>query len=209
MALTDATMQYLDGRGLVRIADDGTRRIDREEIVARFATTMKAATCDDIDRVEQESKSVAEWREDVLGDPGNNNPIVVIELNQLAGQMLAIGANGPVQKYLEDGVVLCKTTIRRTDQEGVEHVKKGRGRVVSSNADVIEKYHDAVKAAELIRKGQTTRASFDLSGRRVPELAQRHQRMLTRTTGEIEQLLLVAGDDVNGDSVDESPEDES
>jgi len=205
MALTEATTQYLDNvLGLVR---DG--RVNREEIVARFATTMKAATCDDIDRVEQESKTVAEWREQVLGDPGDN-PIVVIELNQLAGQMLAIGANGPVQKYLEDGVVLCKTTIRRTDENGVEHVKKGRGRIVSSDPDVVEKYHDAIKAAELIRKGQSTRASFDLSGRRVPELAERHQRMLTRTTGEIETLLLVAGDtDVNGDSVDESSEDES
>ena len=195
MSLHETTLQYLDGRGLVR---DG--RVNREEIVARFGTTLSDAKCNDLERAEEDSKSVAEWRDDVLGDP--EDPLVDHELNLLAGQMLAIGANGPVQAYLEDGVVLCKTTIRRTDENGVEHVKKGRGRIVSANVDVIEKYHDAVKAAELIRKGQTTRASFDLSGRRVPELAERHQRMLTRTTGEIEQLLLVA--DTSDDSGDGS-----
>jgi hypothetical protein len=200
MAWNQATLQYLDGRGLVR---DG--RVDREEIVARFGTTLKAGRCDDLDRIEDESKAVAEWREEVLGD-GGEDPLVVHELNLFAGQLLAISANGAVQNYLEDGVVLCKTTIRRTDENGVEHIRKGRGRVVSGSADVIERYHDAIKAAELIRKGQTTRASFDLSGRRVPELAERHQRMLSRTTGEIEQLLLIAGD--NGESTD-SPEDES
>ena len=134
----------------------------------------------------------------MLGD-GGDNPLVVFELNLFAGQLLAIGANGPVQKYLEDGVVLCKTTIRRTDENGVEHVKKGRGRVVSSNPDIVEKFHDAIKAAELIRKGQNTRMSFDLSGRRVPELARRHQEMLTRTSEQI-QLLLLAGDNGNGHS---------
>jgi len=208
VAVNEMYLDFLDELGLTKVAYDRDtgeklRRVNRPEVVARFGTAVKGEICDDLDLIEVESKLPSEWRKQVLGE--TDDELVARLLNELTGQMLSL--SGPVQDFLENGlevgnggVVLLKTTVRRRGEDGVERVYKGRGRIASGNLAAVQRFHDAVKTAELVRKGQNTRASLDLSGRRIPGLTAARQPMLERGVAEIEQLLL------NGASTNGSPE---
>src|SRR5215469_12792410 len=127
MALNQVTLNHLNERGLVR---DG--RPDRPVIIQRFAEAIRKDVCNDPDAVQGEAKLVSEWCAEVLGDPRND--LARHELNILAGQLLAIGPNGPVQQALEDGIVLCKVTWEVVDDDGKKRTK--RGRIASSDPDI-------------------------------------------------------------------------
>jgi hypothetical protein len=179
------TLQYLDGRGFMT---EG--KINRGEIADRLRDLLhQDGICEEPEQVDEVARTIPEWRSALLGDPRED--VVETELNEIVSQAMSIRKEGPVQRRLANGYVLCKPRVIRT-VEGAD--RKQTARLISSNADVIEEHCLVGERASLVRKTESVRAIHDNAAERVPEIASREAQMLTRTRGMIEQLLLVEGD---------------
>jgi hypothetical protein len=179
------TMEYLDGRGFIK---DG--RVWRAGIIGQLADALRARPADSLDAVGERALTIPEWRSQVLGDP-DSEPIAK-ELDNLCGQLLAVGDRGPVQKALENGHVLCGPKVQRVVAEG-EAPKNKTGRVLSSDADVIERHLHVPQMASALKRTAAVVATIDMSVRRVPELTARRQQLFGRSREQLEQLLLTNG----------------
>lgn len=167
------TLNHLREHGLV-LGDQA----NRVEIANRCRDLVLQKPAADENEIQEKAMIVAEFRYTLLGDTDSEDS--ERELDLLITPLL--GANGLVQKGLENGYVLCAAQVTRTlshNGEGSVSIKR-RGRFVTENPDLIEEYFWTPSAARLSAAMETVKKHLELGTRRQPALAERQQPLILK-----------------------------
>lgn len=185
MSLSSRSLDVLEARGYVR--PDG--RLRRSDIAADIATFLLGAhVADDVDSV---AERVATLDEICVGLFGESHP----ELRSLVVQLSSVAPAGAVQRSLENGHVLCATSVYRiVGQVDGQVTRRFSGRFLSEDPDVVKRYSLAPLISMAERAMVRIRSRAELVARRVPALQNEVQLTLDLAGGRA-RAALAAGDE--------------
>lgn len=168
-------LNHLREHGLVR-----GDQADRVEIAKRCRDMLLQHPVANADEAEIQEKAliVPELRYTLLGEAESEE--VERELDLLVTPL--VGGNGLVQRNLENGFVLCAAPVSRKlahNGEGSITVKR-RGRFVTENPDLIERFFWEPGAARLSAAMAAVKDRLELASKRQPLLLERQQPLILK-----------------------------
>jgi hypothetical protein len=169
------TLSHLREHGLVR-GDQADRVVIAER--CRDELLKKPVADDDQAEIQEKALIVPELRYTLLGEAEDEE--VERELDLLVTPL--VGGNGLVQKHLENGFVLCAAPVTRKlthNGEGSITVKR-RGRFVTENPDLIERYFWTPAAERLSAAMEAVKNRLELASQRQPLLMARQQPLILK-----------------------------
>jgi hypothetical protein len=167
-------------------------QVDRVKLADRCRELLLAKPVRSAEQEEIQDKAliVPELRYTLLGEAADQE--VERELDLLINPL--VGANGIVQKGLENGYVLCAAQVSRKlgNGDGTITIKR-RGRFVSDNPDAIEEHFWTPALARLSSAMTMVADRLDLGVRRQPALTARKPAQIAKAHERIRLELPMGG----------------